>query len=296
MPEPTTVVAPETTVATSAATETVQQPVAGNPEADARRAALYEKHYGAPEGSTSPEPVVTSTASAAQADSTLASTTAVPQGVSPETFQEFARAIQQEFAALRTQLQPTPTGTAAAEAEPGWITLLREGKVTEAEAELAKRVAAQVQGPAVEQAVNRAREIARAESNIESFVKDLRLANPEIVDMEPFIAMDAQQRLAVVQQSGSIKSTDDAVREYKKAVIDATESARKIAQKLRGSGKTEAMTRNREVLSASTIQPQGVDTQRTQQTTDSEPVAETVESYFEKRKASEASRKGLAQF
>jgi hypothetical protein len=294
MPEIITAPVTETqqTVVTSTAAAASDAPVRGTQQ-DIDRAALYEKHYGSPPPPADTTTVSTSTASAAQADPTLAST--APAGVSPETFAAAIAAIQNEFAALRQDLRPAPvTSTSSAAAEPGWITKLRDGDIAGAESALAIAIAGKLQGPTVEQAVSRAREIARAESNIESFVKDLRVANPEIADMEPFIAMDAQQRLAVVQAAGTIKSTDDAVREYKKAVIDATESARKIAQKLRGSGKTEAMTRNREVLSASTINPQQVDANRTQQTTDTEPVAETTESYFEKRKALESQRKGLA--
>jgi hypothetical protein len=111
------------------------------------------------------------------------------------------------------------------------------------------------------------------------------------VDMEPFIAMDAQQRLAALQQAGQIKSTGDAVQAYKKAVLDATESARKVAQKLRGSGKTEAMTRSREVLSAQTMNPQQVDSTRQPQTTDTEPLQgeDAARAYLEKRKSVEAS-------
>lgn len=289
------------TVAPASETQQTAPVVVASPEPtrgtqqDSDRAALYEKHYGTSSGDPTPPATVTSTASAAQADPTLATTTVPPAGVSPEQFSQALQAIQAEFAALRTERTPTGTSTTEAVTEPGWISLLREGKVAEAEAALAQSIAGKLQGPTVEQAVARAREISRAEANIESFVKDLRTANPEISDLEPFIAMDAQQRLAVVQNEGKIKSTEDAVTYYKKAVLEATDSARKIAQKLRGSGKTEAMTRNREVLSASTLPPQGVDTARAQQTTDSEPVPETAESYFEKRKALEAQRKGLAQ-
>lgn len=296
MPEATTV-APETQQAPPAPVAAPETPAVPTPgtDQDAARRALYEKHYGTPSGDTTAPPV-TSPAPAAQADTTQDTTATA--GVPPEYFTSALDAIRQEFAALRQQMTPAPVAapTTPAEAEPGWVSLLREGKIAEAEQALAVAIAAKVQGPTVEQAVARATERMQAESEINSFVKDLRSANPELVDMEKFVAVDAQERLFKLQNEGKIKTTEDAVREYKRAVLDATESARKIVQKLRGSGKTEAMVRSREVLSASTISPQQVDAARAQQTTDGEPVQETAESYFEKRKAAESARKGLAQF
>jgi hypothetical protein len=146
----------------------------------------------------------------------------------------------------------------------------------------------------IDQAVNRAREIARAEADIDIFVRDLRASNQDIIDMEQFVTLDAQSRLGAAQAAGKIKTTEDAVREYKKAVLESTDAARKTAQKLRGSGKNEAMVRSREVLSASTLSPQQI-TQPVQNQGDGKTAEpESLESYFEKRKASESSRRGLA--
>ena len=285
------VVATPPVVATPAPAPDAPTTIEGNPEADAKRAELYKKYYPDTAAPTS-DPVATTTASAAQADTTPVIT--APAGVDPAQFQQAMAAIAEQFAELKRSVgQPTQAPpVVAAEAEPGWIGLLREGKVKEAEQALATTVAQmvkdQTQGPTIEAAVARARELSQAESHNEGFVKDLRAANPDIIDMEPFIAMDAQQRLAALQQAGKIKSTGDAVEAYKRAVLDATDSARKVAQKLRGSGKTEAMTRSREVLSASTLNPQQVDSNRQQQTTDTEPVVETVADYLEKRKGVQA--------
>ena len=299
MPDPTSApgttetVVTATTAATTPPSSEAAPVIQGNDATDAARKALYDKYY--PDAGTSTSaPVATTPASAAQADTTQVTT--APAGVDPAQFQQAMAAIAQEFAALKESIgRPTQVAQpAVAEAEPGWISLLREGKVKEAEAALAdtvaKMVQAQSQGPTVEMAVARARELAQAENHIESFVKDLRSANPDIVDMEPFIAMDAQQRLAALQQAGQIKSTGDAVQAYKKAVLDATESARKVAQKLRGSGKIEAMTRSREVLSAQTMNPQQVDANRQQQVTDTEPLTgeASVADYLEKRKSAAA--------
>jgi len=276
-------------------------PVQGNPAADEARRLLYEKHYGAPppEDRTDPTP----TPEVAQTPATSAP--APTPGALPPQYLEVLQALQAELASNRSELaalknmvrpadQLRPTGDTY-EPEPTWVSLMREGRVKEAEDALATQIAAKVQAPAVEQAVARSREIGRAEAEIESFVREVKAANPDLVDagMEAFVTADAQARLARVQAEGKVKSTDDAVREYKKAVIDATESARNIALRLRGQGATNAMVRSREVLTATTLNPQGVQQDRSATPAPQEP--ETAQSYFEKRKAAEAARRGLSQ-
>ena len=256
MPDILTPAPAETTLTPDVATTSPQDPgtpIQGNPAADEARRQLYEKHYGAPppedrtEPATTPEP--------AQGTATPVTPAPTPGAVPPE-YMAVLQALQNELIQNREQLtalknmvrpaeQLRPSGDAY-EPEPTWVSLLREGRIKEAEDAMAAAVSAKVTAPAVEQAVSRAREIARAEHDIELFVNDLKTANPELVSagMEPFVTAEAQARLARVQASGVIKSTDDAVREYKKAVIDATESARNIALKLRGQGATDAMVRS----------------------------------------------------
>lgn len=287
----TTVVDSQVVATSPASTE----PVSGNPAAEEARRALYEKHYGTSSGTADIPSGTSTSASVAQADQT-SSTTPPASAVPPEMI-EVLQAMQRELVDLRTKvgqpMQAAPV-VATTAAEPDWISLLREGKVDEAKRALVLDVAKELQGPTVEQAVSRAREVARAESEAAAFVAEIRTANADIIEMEPYVTMQAQAALAQVTAEGKIKTTEDAIREYKKAVLDATRSAREVALKFRGSGKAEANVRNREVLASSTIPPQQVDQARTQQTTDAEKAPESVESYFEKRKAQENSRRGLA--
>ena len=296
MPEDNTT----TVVASPDASQDVK-PIQGNTAQDQARREMYEKHYGTAGGTQQDSTPDTSTNStAAQADTST--TVGGDPAPLPPQYIEALQAVQRELEQLRaSQVRPAPVeATPDPNAEPAWISLLREGKTQEATAALAAEVAKQVEQKVkpdtIEAAVARAREISRAENEIESFVKDLRTANPELVPIEQWVTYDAQARLEAVQASGKIKTTEDAIREYKKAVLDATESARKIAQTFRGSGKTEAMTRSRDVLTASTLSPQQVDTSRTQQGSDPNkaPEPETLDNYFEKRKAQESQRRGLA--
>lgn len=252
--------------------------------ADAARRALYEKHYGSTPAIPAAEPVVPATPAPAATQLSL-----------PPEFVSAFQTMAAELAAVKAAVAPPPAPVVPG--EPEFVTLLREGKTSEAIAAMAKEVkklnqaeTEQSQRDTVDQAVSRAREVARAEADVESFVKELRAVNPELSVMEAFVTSDAQARLAKVQATGVIKTTEDAVREYKRAVLDATETARKIAQQLRGAGKTEAMVRSREVLNASTPTPQQVvmpnDPQPTQETTEVDPT-ESARKYFESRQRRE---------
>jgi hypothetical protein len=165
--------------------------------------------------------------------------------------------------------------------------------VKEAEDALAEAMAKRAQAPMVEQAVARTREIMTAQNQVEQFVNEVRAANPDLLVLESYITAEAARALEVVKAAGKIKTTEDAVREYKRAVLDATDTARKLHQTIRGSGKTEAMVRNKEVLSASTLAPQQLN-QRTEAPAEaSQPEPESMSSYFENRKKAEASRRGM---
>lgn len=266
--------------------------ITANPADEARRK-LYEKHYGAPPPQEAPAvPVAPAPTSepTAQVVPPSEPVVAPAPAVLPPEYLQVLQAMQAQLAAVQAKLEPAaPAAPAApAEDEPGWVSLLREGKIKEAEAALAKSAMSQVGPSLVDQAVARAREVARAEAEVETFVRDLKTANPELSIMEGFVTSEAQQRLAKVQASGTIKTTEDAVREYKKAVLDATELARNIARTLRGTGKTEAMTRSREVISASTPTPQQIVPREESPTqAANEPPTESLESYFEKRKTRE---------
>jgi hypothetical protein len=281
----------------STVVETVSSPNLSTPEVpihsgprDADRQALYERHYGGNPPPAEPAPVVETAAPAVQEPATPDP----PVATLPPEVLELMQSMQAELTALKTQLTPA-TPPPADPAEPSWIALLREGKIKEAEDALADSVARRNQTQTIEQAVARAREVARAESAVETFVTNLRVQNPELIPMENMIAAEAQQLMALAQSQGKIKSTDDAIRIYQESVTEAVTSARKLYHTLRGDGKQEAMTRNREVISSRPIPPQQVDTTRPQVTGESqEPPAESDAQYLQKRQAINNWRKGLA--
>lgn len=303
---PDTVVAPGTAETSPAPVTVVETapagPVQGNPSNEAARAALYEKHYG------SPEPVGDGTADTATPDPTQVSVaqtdppvTAPVAAIPPEMIQVL-QAMQAELVELRTKVTPVaPTVNTEHAPAPDWIALLREGRVDEAKRALVADVAKELQGPtkeqvetAVTQRVAAERERSQAEATVSAFVTEVRSANADIIELEPYITAVAQTRLTQLQAEGKMKTTEEIIANYKKVVLDSTAEARKLAQKFRGSGKEQASIRNREVISATPIPPQQVDAARAQQTTNSEPEPQSLESYFEKRKAAETQRRGMA--
>lgn len=269
---------------------------------DTNRQQLYERYYGSqtPQDTTSSggdaatddnASVVATTDTTAQVDPVATSTdTAPPAPQFPPEMLQVLQSMQQELQQTRAELatlrQPAQQQVDPA-TEARWVTLLKEGKVAEAESALADSVAARVQEkiqqPVAEQTMARA----RAGAEIETFVTNLRTQNPDLVPMERYITIEASEALAQLQSAGKIKTPEDAVREYKRVVLEATESARKLAQTLRGAGKQEAQVRNREVISSQTIAPQSVNTNR-QQTTQQQqqPAVESTDDYFSKRRAS----------
>lgn len=284
----TTVVTPETVV-DQTVTSTQATPVDSQQSKDRKQ--IYEQYYGAnPTQDSAPGTTLEPTAQVGT------STEVAPPvaGMAPEIKAAFD-AMQAELVALRQAVKPTVPVDTTHEPEPSWVALLREGRVEEAEKALVEQVAKKVAPDTIEQSVARAREVARAEAEIEAYVKDLRTQNPDLVPLERYIAVEANETLARLQAEGKIKTTEDTVREYKKAVSDAKDNARKLFQAIRGSGKQEAMVRSREVLSTSAIPPNSVDTQRQQvQQGTQEPFVESPEQYFERRRAVDNWRKGLA--
>jgi len=295
MPEPTTVTAPteQAPVTEPQLTSAAPQPT---PQDEARRA-LYEKHYGGPP----PADVVEPATPAEPAQGTASPEPTAPAGnvVPPEVFAqavETLRAMQHEIAGLKAQVgRPTqaPPPPVAAD-EPGWVKYLRDGNIAAAEDALAAAIAAKQSPQLIAEAVERTRQTVRLEAQAESFVNELKAANPELVPLEGMIAADASQRLSAITAAGTIRTPEDAIREYKRAVLDATESARKVVQSIRGSGKAEAMVRNREILSSTTLPPQSISSTVQGTPSNNEPQPQSTEAYFEARRQRENANRGLA--
>ena len=300
MPELETQVEP-TQQATDPTPQT--EPIRGTDQ-DAARRALYEKHYGTPPpGDTTPadEPVAATSGSTALVEPTPTPETPVVAQLPPEFLQllqnqaDQLKAMQTQIAALKP---PAPQVDTTHEPEPSWIAALREGRVADAERLLVESVAAKVQQPTTEAASVAAAERLRAEFEINSFVNEVRAANPELVPMEDLVAMRAGAAFNALKAAGKITSTEDTVREYKKCVLDATESVRKIALGFRGQGKSEAAVRNREVLSVSTPSPQQTSVRTGDQINpkpgdDNRSDAERTSDYMEQRRQQAARGRGF---
>lgn len=280
---------------TTQTTEVLETPQQS--QQDINRQALYEQYYGTSTGGDTtvvdPESVADTTAQVV----TETATQAPPVATLPPEVLQLMQQMQTELAELRTQLKPpAPVVDTTHEPEPSWISLLREGRVKEAEDALATAVAKKNQDQLLQQSTAQTREVMRAEADIDRFTTELRTANPELVPMEKMIAVEAQELMAQARQKGLIKTTDDAIRIYKTSVTEAVTSARKLYHTLRGDGKSEAQIRQREVLSSRPVPPQQVDTSRPQvnQNQTQEPPAQTDVEYIQRRKQVSDFQKGLA--
>jgi hypothetical protein len=263
---------------------------------DQNRQALYEQYYGSTGGTQTTQETAPPAESTAQVEQVEASVVP-PAATLPPEIMQLMQQMSAELAEVKAKLTPAaPTVNTEAEPEPGWIKLLREGRVSEAEDALADAVARKNQQKLVEDSTNQTREIMRAENEIDRFTTELRTANADLVPLEKLIAVDAQERMAAARAAGQIKTTDDAIRIYKTSVTEAVASARKLYQRVRGDGKEEAQVRQREVLSSRPITPQQPDLSRSQnsETTPQEPPTESPQEYLEKRRAIDNWRKGLA--
>lgn len=280
---------PETTETLETTPLTTEQPQ--STEQDTSRAAVYEKYYG---GTQPPVESVPVTEPVAQTVTDPAP--AAPVAVVPPEVLQLMTEMRSEIQALKTQLTPAVSTATTSAAEPSWIAMLREGRIEEAEAALADSVAKRNQNQIVQEAVQQERIVRQTERVIENFLGEVRAQNQDLLPMEEMIAADVQRRISVAQNSGKLKTTEDVVKIYKDCVNESVSSARKLYHQIRGDGKQEAMTRNREVLSSQPIRPQQVDTARTQAVPGQaqEPAPMSDAEYLQRRQAVASWHKGLA--
>jgi hypothetical protein len=291
---PTTSVAPNETVQVPAVP--VEQTLAPETSQQQTRTDIYKRYYengGNPPAQEVSQPAQEPTA---QVEPPVQATPApvLPQDTTAATL----AALQAQIAALQAALTPKLIEQPAQPALPigdgvwlnEFVSLLREGKGMEAQTLLTSKLKDAVTPDISNQAASQAREIQRAESSIERFIDKFRSdpANAEVLPFENYITLDVERKLNELRSAGKLTSTDDLIRSYQTAVTESAESARKIAQTLRGAGKQEAAVRQREVLSTSTLAPNAVDASRQSATPQAEPQPETTEDYFAKRKAREA--------
>lgn len=200
--------------------------------------------------------------------------------------------LNQQVAELKTQL--TPPAPVVPEPQPeDWFEKLKAGDRAGFEKALAAQVRKEIAQPTIEQAIQQATENIRAEREIETFVNDLRGANPELVPFEKFIAMDVQSALISARDAGKINSVQDYIKIYKDASNAALVEARKLYQSVRAAGKQEAQTIASTVVSAAPVPPTPVSPDRGGVTSPQTVEVESPESYLAKRQAAVWAKRGI---
>lgn len=250
----------------------------GQPVIDPGRDALVKKYEATYFAQPEPEPAQSEPAAV------IEPVPAEP-GQVPDTNQVL-QSVVAELAALKAQLTPPPK-VEAPKTQEDWLKLLADGKKSEGEKALAALL-----GPEIEKAaVAKALQQITVEREIDTFASKVRSDNADIIQMEPYVAQAAFNRIQQVMQNNP---TADYVTVYKQAVTAEIENARKLVQTFRGAGKQEAVTRQTQVLSTPTIKPNAVNLERDAPKADGEPEVETPQSYMAKRQAMHAKNSGLS--
>jgi hypothetical protein len=215
-----------------------------------------------------------------------------------QTKQELLQAIDSlktEVATLRTPQTVTQEEDLSPASKTAWVEKIRQGDFEGAQRVIAEEVQRSLK-PTLEQvrqdAYNQAIAASQVNLEMDRYLQQVRVDNPELVHFERYLQAPVSQRIEAAKQSGKIKSSEDLVREYKSAVDAEVTQLRNLGLQFRAAGKSEATTRNREVTSSMTLEPQKVTLGQPQQATDTAQ-PETTESYFARRKADEARRRGL---
>lgn len=213
-----------------------------------------------------------------------------PAAIPPEVIQTIT-SLRSEVAALNERIaaKPQEIGPAA------WVEKIRQGDFEGAENVLAQKVQQALQ-PRLEEVRNRAYQDALSASQvnleIDRHVQKARLENPDIVHFEKYLEAPVSQRVAQANALGLIKSPADFVRETKSAIDAEVTQLRNLGLVLRGQGKQEAQTRNQQVLASTPLTPNQV---QSTQVTDASQLTpdESLQSYFERRRADEQRRHGM---
>lgn len=236
------------------------------------RQAVYEKLYGSEKKEATPPPqqTVTSTASAAPDQAAL------------------IQSLLAEVQSLKSQItQPPVITTATIEPEKTWFSKLQEGDVPGAEQTLIDKVANDASGKITNAAVAQALEVFSANQEINRFNDTVRADNPDLLDVEPLIGLQAEQLFN--QGLKDVKNTKQYTELYKKSVNTAVDSIRTILQRTRAAAKEEERTTRKEVLGSYTVpsnRPQPTANGETQQKqpVDNQLPDNSPESYMEMRR------------
>lgn len=278
---------PDSTTAVNPQTPEVQPVTPAQPQLtpqDQARQDLYSQYaslYG-----QQPQPP--------QAPPAPAPAPATPEPTPPADYQALINDQANQLAAMRAELEalkpkPTTPPPAAKDEMEQWVELLANGKYAEAKEYLLKVMAPVLQQQIQPQLVQQSVEAANAEQEINRFISTFETENADLLHVKDYVALGAERRLKIAQDEGKIKSTADFVREYKAAVTNEANELRQKFQIARSAGREEALTTRREVLSATTLEPNGI---RPPNVT-AQPVTNDPMSYIQQRRDQLAKVQGL---
>lgn len=265
----------------------VESTPTGTPQ-EQERAAVYNNYAKLYEA---PQPV-------AEATPEPAPTPVEPAVAAPDYNSILANQQQiiENLQAQITSLQPkpvvdTPDPTASKANMEEWMNIMAAGDYEKAEEFLLEKLGPKLQQRMQPQIVQQSVEATNAERDITSFVSSFEEANSDLMPFKDYVVLGAERRLTIAQNEGKIKSTADFVREYKQAVTDEANTLRKQFQLSRAAGKQEALVTHREVLSATTMEPTGIQQPQTTQKPGS--VMPSTTDYISQRRERMAGFQGL---
>lgn len=193
--------------------------------------------------------------------------------------------------AALTTAPVTPVGpvTPAKANMEQWVNFMSAGEYDKAEEFLLEIVAPKLQARMQPQIVQQSVEAGNAEREITNFITQFKVDNADIGHMERYISNAVESRLQTSYSEGKITKPADLVREYKAAVTDETKQLRDTLQLSRAAGREDVRTTRREVLSATTMEPTGV-----QQPAEARPAGPaTASDYISQRRERMATYQGL---
>jgi hypothetical protein len=186
-----------------------------------------------------------------------------------EQLTAYLKSLEDEIKALRNAAPAAPVAPAtpaapAAELPVGqrWVELLREGKFEDAYRLIREDAAneamarfAEERAKLINEAEQRTITRQKVESEVNTFIADLRRENPDVLPLEEHIVARAQARLQQLVDTGKITDASAWLNSYKQIVNDEVKSAKALVQQIRGAGKIDALTTKKEVLSSIPVAP-----------------------------------------
>ena len=219
---------PENTPAVAPGQQTVEAPNTQN------RTEVYEKLYGQPP---------------AQAAEPVAPAVAAPPAANSDALLQALIAEVQSLKA--SQAPPASVATPPAAPKPDWFNLLQDGKRTEAEQALIEKVSGGAKEQITRDAMAQALEVFTVNNEIERFNTQVKQDNPDLLDVEGLVGLQAEQYFRL----GQFKNPREFTELYKQSVNKAVESIRTTLQRTRAVAKAEERVTRREVLNSYTPSP-----------------------------------------